>query len=48
MADLDRLYATVKAEKGAVDIVVANAGFRSMPKSSISPRRIATRRWIST
>ncbi|WP_437859677.1 SDR family NAD(P)-dependent oxidoreductase [Sorangium sp. So ce363] len=25
--DLDRLYATVKAEKGALDIVVANAGF---------------------
>jgi NAD(P)-dependent dehydrogenase (short-subunit alcohol dehydrogenase family) len=27
LADLDRLYATVKAEKGVVDIVVANAGF---------------------
>jgi NAD(P)-dependent dehydrogenase (short-subunit alcohol dehydrogenase family) len=27
LADLDRLYATVKAEKGTVDIVVANAGF---------------------
>lgn len=27
LADLDRLYATVKAEKGMVDIVVANAGF---------------------
>ena len=27
MADLDRLYATVTAEKGVVDIVVANAGF---------------------
>jgi NAD(P)-dependent dehydrogenase (short-subunit alcohol dehydrogenase family) len=25
--DLDRLYATVKSEKGIVDIVVANAGF---------------------
>ncbi|HTI01780.1 MAG TPA: glucose 1-dehydrogenase [Acidisoma sp.] len=25
--DLDRLYATVKTEKGVVDIVVANAGF---------------------
>lgn len=25
--DLDRLYATVKEEKGAVDIVVANAGY---------------------
>ena len=27
LADLDRLYAVVKAEKGVVDIVVANAGF---------------------
>src|ERR1700753_1663094 len=27
LADLDQLYATVKAEKGVVDIVVANAGF---------------------
>jgi NAD(P)-dependent dehydrogenase (short-subunit alcohol dehydrogenase family) len=27
LADLDRLYATIKAEKGVVDIVVANAGF---------------------
>lgn len=27
LADLDRLYSAVKAEKGVVDIVVANAGF---------------------
>ncbi len=27
LADLDRLYAAVKAQKGVVDIVVANAGF---------------------
>jgi NAD(P)-dependent dehydrogenase (short-subunit alcohol dehydrogenase family) len=27
LADLDRLYATVKQQKGRVDIVVANAGF---------------------
>ena len=27
LADLDRLYATIKAEKGTIDIVVANAGF---------------------
>lgn len=27
LADLERLYATVKAQKGVVDIVVANAGF---------------------
>src|ERR1700744_2531117 len=27
LADLDRLYKTVKAEKGKVDIIMANAGF---------------------
>jgi NAD(P)-dependent dehydrogenase (short-subunit alcohol dehydrogenase family) len=27
LADLDRLFATVAAEKGRVDIVVASAGF---------------------
>src|SRR6202044_2005912 len=27
LADLDRLYETVRAEKGVVDIVFANAGF---------------------
>ncbi len=27
LTDLDRLYKTVKDEKGALDIVVANAGF---------------------
>ncbi len=27
LADIERLYATVKAEKGALDIVVANAAF---------------------
>src|ERR1700753_1084202 len=27
LTDLDRLYATVKAETGVVDILVANAGF---------------------
>lgn len=27
LADLDRLYATVKAEKGSLDIIVASAGF---------------------
>ena len=26
LADLDRLYATVKAERGTLDIVFANAG----------------------
>lgn len=27
LADLDRLYASIKAQKGVLDIVVANAGF---------------------
>jgi NAD(P)-dependent dehydrogenase (short-subunit alcohol dehydrogenase family) len=31
-ADLDRLYATVKAERGTLDIVFANAGAGSMAK----------------
>ncbi len=30
LEDLDRLYNTVKKEKGAIDIVVANAGFVEM------------------
>lgn len=32
LADLDRLYATVKAERGALDIVFANAGAGSQLK----------------
>src|SRR3954471_24789840 len=31
-ADLDRLYAAVKAERGTLDIVFANAGAGSMAK----------------
>lgn len=27
LADLDRLYETVKAKKGSIDVIVANAGF---------------------
>ena len=30
LADLDRLYATVKAKKGRIDILFANAGISSM------------------
>lgn len=33
LVDLDKLYATVKSEKGAVDIVVANAGVAEMAKT---------------
>jgi NAD(P)-dependent dehydrogenase (short-subunit alcohol dehydrogenase family) len=37
LADLDRLYATVKAKKGRIDILFANAGISSMaPLGEIS------------
>ena len=40
-ADLDRLYAAVKAERGALDIVVANAGVGSQLKlGEISAKHI--------
>jgi NAD(P)-dependent dehydrogenase (short-subunit alcohol dehydrogenase family) len=40
-ADLDRLYAAVKAERGTVDIVFANAGVGSQPskRSGVSTSR---------
>ena len=38
LADLDRLYATIKAEKGALDIIVANAAFvEVVPTASVTP-----------
>jgi NAD(P)-dependent dehydrogenase (short-subunit alcohol dehydrogenase family) len=38
LADLDKLYATVKSEKGALDIVVANAGIVEMvPTAQVTP-----------
>ncbi|TWF59213.1 SDR family NAD(P)-dependent oxidoreductase [Neorhizobium alkalisoli] len=40
-SDLDRLYAAVKAERGSLDIVVANAGAGSMlPLGEITARHI--------
>ena len=39
--DLDRLYRTVKEEKGAVDIVVASAGF--VPAWSYLPAAVRSR-----
>jgi len=43
-ADLDRLYAAVKAERGTLDVVFANAGAgsplplgRSLPSTSTKP-----------
>jgi NAD(P)-dependent dehydrogenase (short-subunit alcohol dehydrogenase family) len=38
LADLDRLYSTVKAEKGVVDVVVVSAAFvQQVPLEQISP-----------
>src|SRR5438270_5493213 len=37
-ADLDRLYAAVKAERGTLDIVVANAGAEASFRSARSRR----------
>ncbi|KAJ4156495.1 Oxidoreductase asL5 [Fusarium falciforme] len=37
LADLDRLYAAVKAERGTIDIVFANAGTETSFRSARSP-----------
>ena len=38
LADLDRLYATIKADKGALDIIVANAAFvEVVPTALVTP-----------
>jgi len=38
LADLDRLYSTVKAEKGVVDVVVVSAAFvEQVPLEQITP-----------
>src|SRR3989441_10566523 len=43
LADLDRLYATVKREKGRVDVVFANAGGGSLaPLGAISEEHFDT------
>ena len=44
LADFDRLYATVKASYGHIDVLALNAGFFSIsPSSERSPRSIMTR-----
>jgi NAD(P)-dependent dehydrogenase (short-subunit alcohol dehydrogenase family) len=43
LGDLDRLFAQIKREKGKLDIVVANAGLRSMPGLARSLRSSMTR-----
>jgi len=40
--DLDRLYATVKAEKGGIDVLFANAGIGEFaPLGAITPEHVA-------
>ena len=48
LADLDRLYETVKREKGKIDILFASAGSVSSPSSKKSPRNTSTRPSTST
>lgn len=40
--DLDRLYDTVKREKGSLDVLWASAGGASPPRSARSPRPSST------
>src|ERR1700748_521395 len=38
LADLDKLYVTIKSEKGALDIIVANAGVGELtPTAQVTP-----------
>jgi NAD(P)-dependent dehydrogenase (short-subunit alcohol dehydrogenase family) len=46
--DLDRLYDTVKREKGSLDVLWANAGMGETPRSARSPRPTSTPRSGST
>lgn len=48
LADLDRLYAVVKQEKGRIDILFANAGAAEIAALGRSPRSISTRPSTST
>jgi NAD(P)-dependent dehydrogenase (short-subunit alcohol dehydrogenase family) len=38
LEDLDRLYETVKAQKGRIDVLFSNAGGGSMLPSALSPK----------
>jgi len=42
LADLDRLFAQIKQEKGRLDIVFANAGVAKFAASARSPRNSTT------
>ena len=43
LADLDRLYATVKQQKGHIDILFANAGTGQFARSPQSPKSTSTK-----
>jgi len=48
LADLDRLYETVKRERGKIDILFASAGQGELPRSNRSPKSTSIRRSTST
>jgi NAD(P)-dependent dehydrogenase (short-subunit alcohol dehydrogenase family) len=48
LADLDRLYATVKQEKGHIDILFANAGTGEFALSAQSLKSTSTRHSMPT
>jgi NAD(P)-dependent dehydrogenase (short-subunit alcohol dehydrogenase family) len=48
VADLDRLYAAVKAERGTLDIVFANAGAGVSSRWARSPASTSTRASTTT
>ena len=48
LADLDRLYATVKQQKGRIDVLFANAGGGEFAPLGRSPRSTSTRCSAST
>jgi NAD(P)-dependent dehydrogenase (short-subunit alcohol dehydrogenase family) len=48
LADLDRIYATVKTKAGHIDVLAANAGSTNSLRSERSPRSISTGHLIRT
>jgi NAD(P)-dependent dehydrogenase (short-subunit alcohol dehydrogenase family) len=48
LADLDRLYATINAQAGRIDVLAVNAGSMNSARSERSPRSISTERSTRT
>jgi NAD(P)-dependent dehydrogenase (short-subunit alcohol dehydrogenase family) len=48
LADLDKLYAAVKEQKGRIDILFANAGVGEFAPLGKFPKRTSTKRSAST